>query len=86
MKSFTTLSLLIYLLITLPCSSSTLTETHYQMGGFIKANAHFDGLKYYWRMDVKNLRVAEEAFDRVDEIRKPDLNLGPYGTNEKVFK
>lgn len=49
-------------------------------------NAHFDGFKYYWRKDVKNLRVAEEAFDRVDEIRKRDLNLGPYGTNEKVFK
>ncbi|RTR37202.1 cupin domain-containing protein [Shewanella canadensis] len=49
-------------------------------------NAHFDGFKYYWRKDVKNLRVAEEAFDRVDEIRKRDLNLGPYGTNEAFFK
>lgn len=49
-------------------------------------NAHFDGFKYYWRKDVKNLRVAEEAFDRVDEIRKRDLDLGPYGTNEAVFK
>ena len=49
-------------------------------------NANFNGFKYYWRKDVKNLRVAEEAFDRVDEIRKRDLNLGPYGTNEKVFK
>ncbi|MGL4936879.1 MAG: cupin domain-containing protein, partial [Shewanella sp.] len=44
------------------------------------------GFKYYWRKDVKNLRVAEEAFDRVDEIRKRDLNLGPYGTNEAFFK
>lgn len=41
MKSFTTFSLLTYLLITLPCSASTLTETHYQMGGFIKANARY---------------------------------------------
>ncbi|MCC4834870.1 cupin domain-containing protein [Shewanella sp. 10N.7] len=49
-------------------------------------NANFDGFKYYWRRDVKNLRVAEEAFDRVDEIRKRDLNLGPYGTNEAIFK
>ncbi|WOT04918.1 cupin domain-containing protein [Shewanella youngdeokensis] len=49
-------------------------------------NAHFDGFKYYWRKDVQNLRVAEEAFDRVDEIRKRDLNLGPYGTNQQVFK
>lgn len=49
-------------------------------------NAHFDGFKYYWRKDVKNLRVAEEAFDRVDEIRKRDLDLGPYGTNEARFK
>nr|WP_228371098.1 hypothetical protein [Shewanella piezotolerans] len=49
-------------------------------------NAHFNGFKYYWRKNVKNLSVAEEAFDRVDEIRKRDLNLGPYGTNEKVFK
>ncbi|MGL6123900.1 MAG: cupin domain-containing protein [Shewanella sp.] len=49
-------------------------------------NAHFDGFKYYWRKDVKNLRVAEEAFDRVDAIRKRDLNLGPYGTNEAFFK
>ncbi|WP_028767429.1 MULTISPECIES: cupin domain-containing protein [Shewanella] len=49
-------------------------------------NAHFNGFKYYWRKDVQNLRVAEEAFDRVDEIRKRDLNLGPYGTNEAIFK
>ncbi|MCG9714758.1 cupin domain-containing protein [Shewanella insulae] len=49
-------------------------------------NAHFDGFKYYWRKDVKNLRVAEEAFDRVDAIRKRDLNLGPYGTNQAFFK
>ncbi|MGI3004466.1 cupin domain-containing protein [Shewanella algae] len=49
-------------------------------------NAHFDGFKYYWRRDVKNLRVAEEAFDRVDAIRKRDLGLGPYGTNEALFK
>ncbi|MGO3346324.1 MAG: hypothetical protein ACTIM4_13790 [Marinomonas sp.] len=49
-------------------------------------NAHFDGFKYYWRKDVKNLHVAEEAFDRVDAIRKRDLNLGPYGTNEDFFK
>ncbi|WP_025821232.1 cupin domain-containing protein [Shewanella marina] len=48
-------------------------------------NSNFAGFKYYWRKDVKNLRVAEEAFDRVDEIRKRDLNLGPYGTNEAVF-
>ncbi|MBR9728143.1 cupin domain-containing protein [Shewanella intestini] len=49
-------------------------------------NAHFDGFKYYWRKDVKNLRVAEEAFDRLNKIRKRDLNLGPYGTNEAFFK
>lgn len=48
-------------------------------------NAHFNSFKYYWRNDVKNLRVAEEAFNRVDEIRKRDLNLGPYGTNQTVF-
>ncbi|MBV7315665.1 cupin domain-containing protein [Shewanella sp. NIFS-20-20] len=48
-------------------------------------NAHFNGFKYYWRKDVKNLRVAEEAFDRVDEIRKRDLDLGPYGTNQDKF-
>ena len=49
-------------------------------------NAHFNGFKYYWRKDVKNLRVAEEAFDRVDAIRKRDLGLGPYGTNADKFK
>ncbi|MGL4668088.1 MAG: cupin domain-containing protein [Saezia sp.] len=49
-------------------------------------NAHFDGFKYYWRRDVKNLRVAEEAFDRVDQLRMRDLKLGPYGTNAAVFK
>ncbi|MGL4475832.1 MAG: cupin domain-containing protein [Shewanella sp.] len=48
-------------------------------------NAHFDGFKYYWRKDVKNLRVAEEAFERVDAIRKRDLDLGPYGTNQAKF-
>ncbi|GLS82054.1 cupin domain-containing protein [Paraferrimonas haliotis] len=48
-------------------------------------NAHFDGFKYYWRNDVKYLKVAEDAFDRVDKIRKRDLNLGPYGTNQDVF-
>ncbi|MBY5981921.1 cupin domain-containing protein [Ferrimonas balearica] len=49
-------------------------------------NAHFDGFKYYWRKDVKNLRVAEEAFDRVDIMRKAAMGLGPYGTNEARFK
>ena len=41
MKSFTTLSLLTALFITFPSSASTLTETNYQMGGFIKANARY---------------------------------------------
>lgn len=48
-------------------------------------NAHFAGFKYRWRRDVKYLLPAEEAFDRVDEIRKRDLNIGPYGTNQAVF-
>ncbi|WP_286342130.1 cupin domain-containing protein [Ferrimonas sp. YFM] len=49
-------------------------------------NAHFDGFKYYWRKDVKNLRVAEEAFDRVDALRKAAMDLGPYGTNQDKFE
>ena len=48
-------------------------------------NARFAGFNYHWRRDVKYLTPAEEAFERVDEVRKRDLNIGPYGTNEKVF-
>lgn len=48
-------------------------------------NAHFNGFNYHWRRDVKYLTPAEEAFDRVDEVRKRDLNIGPYGTNQAIF-
>lgn len=48
-------------------------------------NAHFDGFQYHWRRDVKYLTPAEEAFDKVDEVRRRDLNIGPYGTNQAVF-
>lgn len=48
-------------------------------------NAHFNGFQYHWRRDVKYLTPAEEAFDKVDEVRRRDLNIGPYGTNQTVF-
>lgn len=48
-------------------------------------DGHFAGFHYYWRKDVKNLRAAREAFDRVDEYRKRDLGLGKYGTNADKF-
>lgn len=48
-------------------------------------NAHFNGFQYHWRRDVKYLTPAEEAFDKVDEVRRRDLNIGPYGTNQAVF-
>lgn len=46
-------------------------------------NAHFNGFQYHWRRDVKYLSPAEEAFDKVDEVRRRDLNIGPYGTNQR---
>ena len=48
-------------------------------------NAHFAGFHYKWRHNTKNHYVIQQAWDRVDEIRKRDLNIGPYGTNERVF-
>lgn len=44
-------------------------------------NANASGFHYYWKNSVTNMRVAEEAFDRVDAIRKRDLGLPPveYG-------
>lgn len=48
-------------------------------------HAYWSSFKYYWRFDVKNLVVAEQAFDRVDHIRQRDLGLGPYDTNQSRF-
>ncbi|QIZ78175.1 cupin domain-containing protein [Ferrimonas lipolytica] len=49
-------------------------------------NAHFDGFKYYWKDDVKYLRPAEDAFERVNRLRKAAMSLKPYGENEERFK
>ncbi len=43
--------------------------------------SHFSRFKYYWRKDVKQIKEAEEIFDRVDAIRKKVLKLSPYNSS-----
>eukprot|EP00121_Abeoforma_whisleri_P005142 Awhi_evm1s4652 len=43
--------------------------------------SNFSSFKYYWVKDVQDNNQAISAFEGVDDARRRDLNLGPYGTN-----